>query len=165
VQCIKDGTCRTEAKVIEGETNPLPDTGDKEPLAILTLSLAEQGLYDKNKGDIPVIWSEAPEWITHGSSSGVADAFRVVAKLLVRAEDDAAVVGVFNQDISRRSASTRKFCLYGCYFLWATILLLAHPYSSGVESNWRGWGFFEFVTYPYSYARAGATRAAAHIRR
>jgi hypothetical protein len=44
--------------------------------------------------------------MTHGSSGGVADAFKAVAKLLVRAEDDAAVVGVSNRDISRQSAST-----------------------------------------------------------
>lgn len=44
--------------------------------------------------------------MTHVSSGGVADAFRAVAKLPVRAEDDAAVAGVSNQDISRRSAST-----------------------------------------------------------
>jgi len=44
-------------KVIEGvtETDPLPDTGDREPLVILTLSLPKQGLYDENKGDILVI--------------------------------------------------------------------------------------------------------------
>jgi hypothetical protein len=35
-------------------TDPLP-IGDKEPSAILTLSLLEQGLYDENKGDIPII--------------------------------------------------------------------------------------------------------------
>jgi hypothetical protein len=44
--------------------------------------------------------------MTHGSSGGVANAFRAVAKLPVRAEDDAAVAGVSNRDISRRSAST-----------------------------------------------------------
>jgi hypothetical protein len=44
--------------------------------------------------------------MTHGSFGGVADAFRAVAKLSIRTEDDAAVVGVSNRDISRWSAST-----------------------------------------------------------
>jgi hypothetical protein len=44
--------------------------------------------------------------MTHGSSKGVADAFRVVATLPVRVEDDVAVAGVSNRDISQRSAST-----------------------------------------------------------
>jgi hypothetical protein len=42
----------------------------------------------------------------HKSLGGVADAFRAVAKLPVRAEDDDVVASVSNQDISRRSAST-----------------------------------------------------------
>jgi hypothetical protein len=44
--------------------------------------------------------------MTHGSSGGVADAFRAVAKLPIRAEDDVVVAGVSNRDISRQSAST-----------------------------------------------------------
>jgi len=101
------GTWRIETKVIEEvtETDHLPDTGDRERSAILTLSLPEQGLYDENKGDIPVIWSKAPESMTHGSLEGVADAFRAVVKLPVRAKED-AVASVSNRDISRRSAST-----------------------------------------------------------
>jgi hypothetical protein len=80
------GTWRTEAKVIEGvtETNPLPNTCDREPSAILTLSPPEQGLYDENKWDIPIIWSEAPKSMTHRSSEGVADAFKAVAQLPVK---------------------------------------------------------------------------------
>jgi hypothetical protein len=44
--------------------------------------------------------------MSHESSEGVADAFRVVATLPVRAEDDAVVTGVSNRDISRQSAFT-----------------------------------------------------------
>jgi len=79
-------------------TDPLP-IGDKEPSAILTLSLLEQGLYDENKGDIPIIWSEEPASITHGSSEGIADAFRAVVKLPVRVREEDAVTSVSNQDI------------------------------------------------------------------
>jgi len=44
--------------------------------------------------------------MTHESSKRVAYAFRVVATLPARAEDDAAVADVSNRDISRQSAST-----------------------------------------------------------
>jgi hypothetical protein len=44
--------------------------------------------------------------MTHISSSGVVDAFRALAKLPVRADDDAAIASVSNQGISQRSAST-----------------------------------------------------------
>jgi hypothetical protein len=43
--------------------------------------------------------------MTHGSSEGVADAFRAVAKLSIRAKED-VVASVSNRDISQRSAST-----------------------------------------------------------
>jgi hypothetical protein len=80
------------------KTDPLPATGDRELSAILTLSLPERGLYNENKGDIPVICSKAPESMTHRSLEGVADAFSAVAKLPVRAKEEDVVVGVSNRD-------------------------------------------------------------------
>jgi len=42
----------------------------------------------------------------HRSLEGVADAFKAVAKLTVRAREEDEVVGVSNRDISQQSAST-----------------------------------------------------------
>lgn len=62
----KLGTWRTNDKVIKGvtEIDHLLDTSDKKSSAIQIFSPLVQGLYEENKGHIPVIWSEALELMT-----------------------------------------------------------------------------------------------------
>lgn len=42
---------------------PFPEIEHNVPSATLTLSLPEQGVYEWNRVEDPVIWSEAPESI------------------------------------------------------------------------------------------------------
>lgn len=62
------GTCKTDLRQILGDrkTKPLPAIGEKEPFAIRVFSWPGQGIYEWNKWEWLVMWSEAPESMIQG---------------------------------------------------------------------------------------------------
>jgi hypothetical protein len=62
------GTCKTGDNDNEfvQRMDPRPTIGAMEPSATRTLSLSEQGVYERNRFEAPVIWFVAPVSIIQG---------------------------------------------------------------------------------------------------